>query len=122
MQTPLASIAPHTLSAHSACTCVSDGGKEGQEGREEGQEGREVVDQGHVDEVIKVLGWDENPMLAEHPELLKGAKELVTKYIDIFAHPDTTLGKTDMLKFQVKVQPSPPCLERWHVEVGYTAS
>ena len=41
MQTPLASIAPHTLSAHSACTCVSDGGEEGQEGREEGQEGRE---------------------------------------------------------------------------------
>ena len=44
MQTPLASIAPHTLSAHSACTCVSDGGQEvREEGHEEGreEEGRE---------------------------------------------------------------------------------
>ena len=58
-----------------------------------------------VEEVIKELRLDEKELLNEDPEMKRKVKELVREYIDIFSSPELAFGKTDLVEFEIDLEP-----------------
>ena len=62
-------------------------------------------EENRVEEVIKELRLDEKELLNKDPEMKRKVKELVREYIDIFSSPELAFGKTDLVEFEIDLEP-----------------
>ena len=56
-------------------------------------------------QLFEDLKLDENEMLKDNPENLAKVKSLVTEYRDIFTSPEVAMGKTNLMEFEINLEP-----------------
>ena len=61
--------------------------------------------EGRAEELIKELRLDEKELLKADPKLKEKVEELVREYLDIFSSPEEVFGKTDLVEFEINLEP-----------------
>ena len=55
--------------------------------------------------IVQELGLNDNPLLSKYPQLKKKAIEVVQRHWAVFGEPGKSIGKTDLIEFEVQVPP-----------------
>ena len=58
-----------------------------------------------VQQLVQQLGLMDNRLLAQHPEVRSKLIALVTRYESVFTDSDVAVGKTDLLKMRIVLEP-----------------
>ena len=58
-----------------------------------------------LEELYKQLNLKDNALLKAHPKMLSQVKELIREYQDVFASPEHSIGKTDLMEFDISLTP-----------------
>ena len=58
-----------------------------------------------VQQLVQQLGLMDNRLLAQHPEVRSKLIALVTRYESVFTDSDVAVGKTDLLKMKIVLEP-----------------
>ena len=77
-----------------------------------------IVEDENKEDILKQLfedlKLDENEMLKDNPENLAKVKSLVTEYRDIFTSPEVAMGKTNLMEFEINLEPDAVQTSRFH--------
>ena len=74
--------------------------KEAKEGVRSAKEAADTEEQ-----LIRDLRIDENDLLKANPAIREKLKALVREYTDIFSSPEQNIGKTDLIEFEINLEP-----------------
>ena len=66
-----------------------------------------------TEEVIKELKLEEKPLLKADPKSMRAARNLITKYADVFTpKSEGQVGVTDLVELDIKMKPGTPIRQR----------
>ena len=69
-----------------------------------GREGDEEADDAVFKELVEKLKFNENDLLNRNPQIKGKLLELVREYTDVFAEPESVIGTTDVIEFDIKLK------------------
>ena len=67
--------------------------------------GQEAVSPERTQQLVQQLGIMDNRLLANHPEVRQTLINLITRYESVFTDDDNALGKTELIKMRIVLQP-----------------